>query len=250
MYPVLWFVLSASLPVALKGQAPCTPTVPRLSYPAPAMERKVSGPVRLIFSIDGRGAPRDLEASGDPLLTSDVKFAFRYVQLPRQCSGRHLSILITFRINSELPLETPVAMRQISETEYEVVSPAKNVVVISDPQLTWTRPRAVPVQVWRVGDDGLTLRLGDALESAFNRSRDFTPGSGEQPGTLIVSVPKHVGWKEFGERTQVQYEVDFTTADGMSVGRSEGRCWEDALEKCATQILTAAKRAVRKMPPL
>jgi hypothetical protein len=113
--------------------------------------------------------------------------------------------------------------------------------------MTWTRPGGLPVEVWRVGDDGLTVRLSEALESAFDESRDFTPSSGKAPGTLIVTIPKHVGWKEFGKRTQVRYTVEFKTADEVSVGRSEGACWEDAIEKCAAQVLRDAKLVARKL---
>src|SRR5581483_11802229 len=116
-----------------------------------------------------------------------------------------------------------VAVRQPSDSEYEVISPAKNVVVISDPPVTWTRPGGTLVEVWLGGDDGLTQRLGDALERAFDKSRDFTPSTGKKPGTLIVSVPKNVGWKEFGSRTQVRFTIDFKAADDVTIGRSEGR---------------------------
>ncbi|MCX6624521.1 MAG: hypothetical protein NTY38_26370 [Acidobacteria bacterium] len=220
----------------------------RLTYPAAAMERKISGPVLLSFAVDKRGAPRDIAATGDPLLTPEVKSAFRYIQFPRQCSGTEVSIIITFRIDPTLPVRTPVAVRQPSETDYEVISPAENIVVISDPPVTWIRPRGTPVEVWVGGDDGLTQRLGVALESAFDKSHDFTPSHGKRPGTLIVSVPTNVDWKEFGNRTQVRFTIDFKTADDVSIGRSEGRCWEDAIAKCAAQVLRDAKRAARKIP--
>jgi hypothetical protein len=70
------------------------------------MEKKISGPVLLSFTVDERGAPRDIAATGDPLLISEVKSAFRYIQLPRQCSGTEISIAVTFRIDPTLPVRT------------------------------------------------------------------------------------------------------------------------------------------------
>jgi hypothetical protein len=191
----------------------------RLTYPAAAMEKKTSGSVLLSFTVDKRGAPRDIAATGDPLLTSEVKSAFRDIPFPRQCSGTEISIVVTFRIDPALPVRTAVAVRQPSETEYEVISPAENVVVISDPPVTWIRLRGTLVEVWLGGDDGLTQRLGGAIERAFDKSRDFTPSSGKRPGTLIVKVPKNVDWTEFGNRTQVRFTIDFETADAVTIGR-------------------------------
>ena len=44
------------------------------------------------------------------------------------------------------------------------------------------------VQVWCGGDDGLTLRLRDAVENAFKASSAFALSSGKRPGTLIVTI--------------------------------------------------------------
>jgi hypothetical protein len=44
------------------------------------------------------------------------------------------------------------------------------------------------VEFWHVGDDGLSQRLRDEVESAFQRSSDFTSSSGKKPGTLVVYI--------------------------------------------------------------
>ena len=49
--------------------------------------------------------------------------------------------------------------------------------------------RATLVEVWCGGDDGLTLRLRDALENAFKSSPAFALSTGKKPGTLIVTIP-------------------------------------------------------------
>ncbi|MBZ5552407.1 MAG: hypothetical protein LAO21_06780 [Acidobacteriia bacterium] len=108
--------------------------------------------------------------------------------------------------------------------------------------------RQTLVEVWSGGDDGLTLRLKDTLEKAFKSSSAFALSSGKKPGTLIVTIPTHVGWKQKGKRTQVLYTVEFTSVDNQPLGTSTGSCWDDALTKCAARVVKDAKIAARKMP--
>ncbi|MCC6586781.1 MAG: energy transducer TonB [Bryobacterales bacterium] len=200
-------ILANLLSLALHAQVSCVPDLPRLRYPAEAMESKVSGTVLVNFNVDARGAPEDLQAVGHPLLTLDVKGAFRSIRLSRRCSGMAVSTSIIFRIDDSLPPSSPVTARRITGGVYELVSPAENVVVISDPPVTYDRPGAVAVVIHQVGDDELTVRLSAALAGAFRNSKHFTLGDSSKPDTLIITVPRRVGWREFGERTQVRYTV-------------------------------------------
>ncbi len=103
------------------------------------------------------------------------------------------------------------------------------------------------VEVWSGGDDSLTKGLRNVLENAFKSSSDFVLSSGKKPGTLIVTIPTHVEWKRAGTRTKVFYTVEFTSADNQPLGTSTGSCWDDALTKCATKIITDARVAARKI---
>lgn len=103
------------------------------------------------------------------------------------------------------------------------------------------------VEVWCGGDDGLTMRLKDTLENAFRSSYNFHLSSGKKPGTLIVTIPTHVVWKQAGKRTQALYTVEFTSADNQPLGTSTGSCWDDALTKCANEIIKDARVAARKI---
>lgn len=103
------------------------------------------------------------------------------------------------------------------------------------------------VEVWCGGDDALTLSLRDTLENAFKSSQDFSLGSGKKPGTLVVTIPTHVGWKHVHKRTQVLYSVEFSSADNKIFSTSTGSCWDDRLAKCAAQIVKEARIAVRKI---
>jgi hypothetical protein len=91
------------------------------------------------------------------------------------------------------------------------------------------------------------MRLKDALESAFKSSSDFTLSSGKKPGTLVVLIPSHVKWNQIGTRTQVLSSVEFASTDNENIGVSTGSCWDDALAKCAAQIVKDAKIAARKI---
>jgi hypothetical protein len=103
------------------------------------------------------------------------------------------------------------------------------------------------VEVWCGGDDGLTIKLRDALENAFRSSPDFSPSSGKKPKTLIVSIPTNVDWKQVGRRTRVLYTVTFSSADNEKLGASSGSCWDNAFAKCAAQIVKDAKISARKI---
>lgn len=107
--------------------------------------------------------------------------------------------------------------------------------------------KSVPVEVWRGGDDGLTSRFADALESAFRGSSAFVLSEGKKPGTLIVTIPSNVGWKQIGSRTEVHYSVTFTDTSSQAFGVSKGACWEDQLSKCAVHVLTDAEVVRAKM---
>jgi hypothetical protein len=101
------------------------------------------------------------------------------------------------------------------------------------------------VEVWVVGDDGLTQGLTVALEIAFGSSPDFTLSYGKKPGTLVVEIPTNVGWKKVGTRTKVLYTVEFTTTDGRKISTATGSCWDDVIAKCASHIVKDARIAAR-----
>jgi len=106
--------------------------------------------------------------------------------------------------------------------------------------------KPISVEFWHVGDDGLSQKLADRVESAF-KSRDFILGSGRKPGTLVVTIPANVRWNKVGKRAQVIYTVEFSSVDNQKIGTNTGSCWDDKLAKCATQIVEDAKIAARKL---
>ena len=103
------------------------------------------------------------------------------------------------------------------------------------------------VEVWCGGDDNLTQGLCRALDSEFASTSDFVPSSGERPGTLIVTVPTNVDWKDSGKRTRVFYIAKFTSRNDKKLGGRKGACWENDFSTCASQIVRQARKAARKL---
>lgn len=105
----------------------------------------------------------------------------------------------------------------------------------------------IPVEVWRVGDDGLSMKLSDAVETEFKASPRFILSSGKRSGTLIVTIPTNVGWKQFGKRMQIRYSVEFSSIHQEKLGSKTGVCWEDSMQDCATQVVKAAVIAAKRL---
>jgi hypothetical protein len=110
-----------------------------------------------------------------------------------------------------------------------------------------TSAKPIPVEFWHTGDDGLSQKLAYQVERAFGRSPDFTMRGERRPETLVVRIPTNVDWNKVGKRTQVLYTVEFSSADNQEIGVHKGSCWENAMSKCAAQIVKEAKIAAGKI---
>ncbi len=63
-----------------------------------------------------------------------------------------------------------------------------------------------PVVVLANGDDGLTVRLSDAIERALRSSAGFLLNPRPvPPGTLVVRIPTNVPWERIGDRIKALY---------------------------------------------
>ncbi len=104
---------------------------------------------------------------------------------------------------------------------------------------------AMPVEIWTGGDDGLTLRLGDAVEEEFRLSSRFSHGpAGAVPGALKVIIPTHVRWREVGDQTHVTYRLELEL-NGRRRSAKGGTCWESDLNQCARQVVRTVTGTVR-----
>ena len=98
-----------------------------------------------------------------------------------------------------------------------------------------------PVAVWCGGDDGLTSRLRDATERAFNATSDLPLATKERPAVYKVLIPTNVEWKQVGARTKVIYSIKLLTMDDREVGTFKGDCWESRINSCGIQIVDRAR---------
>jgi hypothetical protein len=106
----------------------------------------------------------------------------------------------------------------------------------------------IPVEIWRRGDDVLTLDFQAALEDAFTSSPDFKLSNEGSPGTMVVTIPDHVQWRRRLWKTKLIYAVEFTTKSDERIGLSKGSCWHSSVSKCASRVLQDAKTAAKKRP--
>jgi hypothetical protein len=100
----------------------------------------------------------------------------------------------------------------------------------------------VPVEFSTGGDDGLTLRLADAVRRGFRHTAHFKLSPAGTPNILKVTIPTHVGWKQINGRTRVSYQLRLERG-GRYLGDSSGVCWETDLGACAAQVVQTASRA-------
>jgi hypothetical protein len=104
-----------------------------------------------------------------------------------------------------------------------------------------------PVEVWGGGDEALTNKFRDALEAAFAKSPVFANSYGKKPGTLIVTIPSAVGWRDVGQRTRIFYRVVYSDIAGRSLGKATGKCWEDEIAKCTGHVVKRAEAMAGQM---
>jgi hypothetical protein len=98
-----------------------------------------------------------------------------------------------------------------------------------------------------VGDDSLSQRLADQVETAYKRSPEFVLSNGHKPGTLVVTIPTNVEWKRVGKRTQVLYSVEFASPENRTTSKATGSCWDDDLAKCTAQVLRDTRVAAHRL---
>jgi hypothetical protein len=118
---------------------------------------------------------------------------------------------------------------------------------------TWAQSDAVfarvyepiPVEIWRGGDDGLTNKLSDAIESAFAVSDAFVLNKGEKNKMLTVTIPTNVHRERVDNHNEVLYTVELKQKATLRTATISGSCRENKLSICADQIFRSAQALVR-----
>ena len=114
-------------------------------------------------------------------------------------------------------------------------------------QETPTHQSKPVVEVRCGGDDNLTQGVCRNVYNEFASSPDFVTTDEGNTGTLIVSIPTNVHWKERGKRIRVFYVVEFLSNNEKKLSKKKGECWEDDLKTCASLVLKQARSAARKI---
>lgn len=107
---------------------------------------------------------------------------------------------------------------------------------------TTSKAKPSPVEVFCGGDDGLTSRLCEASEQAFNATSDLPLATVDQHAVYKVVIPTNVDWKQVGSRTKVLYTVEVLKIDDEKVGTFKGSCWDPGIRRCGTQIVDRARK--------
>ena len=106
----------------------------------------------------------------------------------------------------------------------------------------------VSVAVFCSADDGLTLKLCDAVERSLRRSRGFSLSGNRALSTLRLRIPTNVHWESANGHIQVQYKVEFWSAEDVKkLGEVAGSCREIKLSDCAKRILLKAEEAAGRL---
>lgn len=89
----------------------------------------------------------------------------------------------------------------------------------------------VPIEVWRLGDDGLTLRFAEAIEAGLRSSRALILATRSRPGAAVLRIPNHVSWDRVGSETRVQYTVELSSLALGSAQRAQRRMYGKRIEE-------------------
>lgn len=100
---------------------------------------------------------------------------------------------------------------------------------------------AIPVVVYGGPDDGLSLRLLDAIRQALTASPRFALTSKGEANTLAISLKTNVTPLDRGARRLMSYTVQFVLLPARVLGTNEGICLQDEPADCADQVLKSAQ---------
>jgi hypothetical protein len=100
-----------------------------------------------------------------------------------------------------------------------------------------TGPQRTLVELWAVGDDGLSLRFADAVREEFRQSDRFSlvavRGNTE---ALKVIIPENVRPEPVGTRMRATYRLELERGGTRLVAKG-GSCWATELRQCAQQVM-------------
>jgi len=106
-----------------------------------------------------------------------------------------------------------------------------------------TQGRRTPVEVYRGGDDGLTVRFCDAVEVAVKGSVVFSAVTVHTPEAMRLTIETNLRPLESGDDPKSSYVTILETADGAPIGAFRGNCRPSEFRRCATRVVEKAEEA-------
>lgn len=106
------------------------------------------------------------------------------------------------------------------------------------------------IELWRTGDDALTVRFATALEVALSKSGSFLValgGAPRTPNTVILRIDENLKWKATDVGMTASYRISFEGPTGKSLGKSKGSCSDTDLDACTAQALRDTRRAAARL---
>ena len=93
----------------------------------------------------------------------------------------------------------------------------------------------------RRGDDGLTIKIIDAVQAALLSSGRFVRGNDADQADVRIEFGGHAVWRRVGDRTDASIGLTLYRRDAFAAGTTI-RCYEDELEVCGRAVLAFAEQ--------
>src|SRR4051812_14854910 len=95
---------------------------------------------------------------------------------------------------------------------------------------------SISVEIWREGDDGMTVRLTDALERQFSRLPKYRLGKSDDPNRLVIDIDQG----EKGLHGMMKFHVTYREGDTKDLKTSDFSC--KRLSRCVEDIVRSTPR--------
>jgi hypothetical protein len=102
-----------------------------------------------------------------------------------------------------------------------------------------------PVRINLVGDDGLTNKLREALESAIGERAHLRVASSDEHPELSIESESNVDWDRLAGQVVVIYTVYVSSKEAKRV-RLTGACFDKDIAKCARDIVERSARFISR----
>ncbi|HEX5005828.1 MAG TPA: hypothetical protein VFV70_01870 [Hyphomonadaceae bacterium] len=97
-----------------------------------------------------------------------------------------------------------------------------------------------PFAFSRAGDDGLTLKISEAILDQLRSSGEFVESS---QGEIRLHIDGHAAWRRVGDRVDASIRLNLYREGDWAAGATI-QCYEDEVEVCGRAALEFARRYI------